>query len=101
MCGTNKTKKLTISNQRGSELKGKKNIFVLVRIALGTSQVKCIRNSGVTVKSANLQSDFNLNNDIILASLRQIFPDEICECERAKNVVKIPIDRGHDKHRYR
>ena len=100
MCGTNKTKKLTISNQRGSELKGKKNIFVLVRIALGTSQVKCIRNSGVTVKSANLQSDIDLNNDIIL-ELRRIFPDEICECERAKNVVKIPIDRGHDKHRYR
>ena len=42
MCGAHKTKKLTILNQRGSELKGKKNIFVLVRIALGTSQVQCI-----------------------------------------------------------
>ena len=101
MCGTNKTKKLTILNQRGSELKGKKNIFAIVGIALGTCQVKCIRNSGVTVKSVNLQSDINfINKDIILA-LRQIFPDEICECKRAKNVIKIPIDRGHDKHRYR
>ena len=76
MCGANKTKKLIILNQRGSELKGKKNIFVLVGITLGTVQVKCIRNSGVTVQSANLQSDINLNNDIILA-LRQTFPDEI------------------------
>lgn len=57
MYGIKQNKKTNSLKSKRFGNKEKKNSFVLVGTGLDTCQVNCIRNSGITFKSAYLRSD--------------------------------------------